>query len=62
MGSIMAEIFRVDREGWAFGVTVTGELFVGSCFGDMKYAKDTPENKEKMEAYWKTNSFAKELK
>ena len=60
------QILRQDREGWAYGITVCGELFVGnlSDFAGKNtwFLKDTPENRKIAESYWKTNSFAREIK
>ena len=58
-------IFRKDVEGWAYGVTECGDLFVG-YEGDWSeqttYMKDTPENRVTAENYWKSMSFAAEVK
>lgn len=62
------EIFRIDREGWACGRYITGDLFVahttsgGSLTGDIWWYKDTPENRKKAEADWKAYSFAREVR
>ena len=62
----MEQIIRQDREGWTYGVTKCGELFVGSVYDfagkNTWYMKDTPENRKRAEAYWKSGSFAKEIK
>lgn len=63
---IEKEIIRQDAEGWAYGVTICGDLFVGnlSDFAGKNtwYMKDTPDNRKTAEAYWKANSFSREIK
>ena len=62
------KIFRKDREGWAYGLYITGDLFVahltsgGDLTGDIWWYQDTPENRKKAEEDWKAYSFAKEEK
>ena len=59
-------IFRQDREGWAYGKTETGELFVGNIndFAGKNtwFMKDTTDNRAFAERHWKVNSFSRELK
>ena len=58
------EIFAEDKEGWAWGRTEAGDLWVGSKNEPLakKYYKDTPENRKFVEDYWKSQSFAPEVK
>ena len=58
------EIYRMDRERWAFGKYATGDLFVGNLMNlaHADWYKDTKENREKAEQYWKFSSFSKEVK
>ena len=58
-------ILRKDREGWSFGITECGDLFVGwenDYSEQTTYWKDTPDNRKIAEDYWKTTTFAKEVK
>lgn len=60
----IVKIYRQDRERWAFGKYITGDLFVGNLM-DLAHAtwyKDTEENRKKAEEYWKFNSFSREVK
>lgn len=64
---MIVTIYRKDREGWAFGKTECGDLFVGTVEGfgalaDAEFAKDTPDNRERLERNWETFSFAREVK
>lgn len=60
------QILRQDREGWAYGITECGELFVGSLSDfagkNTWFMKDTPENRKMAESFWKSGSFAREIK
>lgn len=62
------KVFRKDREGWAYGLYITGDLFVGHLAsggglnGEVWWYQDTPENRKKAEEDWKAFSFAKEVK
>lgn len=60
------QILRQDREGWAYGITECGELFVGSLSDfagkNTWFMKDTPENRKMAKSFWKSGSFAREIK
>lgn len=57
------EVWRIDREGFAVGISIAGDIFVGTGeLGDTNYYKDTPENRKKAETYWQVSSFAREIK
>lgn len=58
------EVFRVDKEGFAYGLYITNELFVGSLY-DMSHADFYPDNETirlSAENKWRINSFAMEVK
>lgn len=58
------EIFRVDKDGFAYGLYITNELFVGSLY-DLTHADFYPDNdtmRLSIENKWRINSFSKELK
>lgn len=60
------KIYRQDAEGWAYGITAAGDLFVGNINDragrSTMYYTDTTVNRERAERYWEANSFAKEIK
>lgn len=56
------EVWHIDREGFAVGITKAGDIFVGHGGLDNYYYKDTPENRKKAETYWQSSSFAREIK
>lgn len=69
MGSVGAkpfilknEIFRENREGFTFGKTSLGDLFLGYGPNDSQFAKDTPENRARLNSLWETYSFSREIK
>ena len=63
---INRQIWRQDKEGWSYGITECGDIFVGSIHDfagkETWYMKDTPENRAMAESYWEANSFAREIK
>ena len=63
--STIAGIFRIDREGWAFGKTVCNELFVGSIYDaagkNTTYYRNTAEEYKRANADWVGGNFAKEI-
>lgn len=65
---MIKKIFRQDREGWACGLTICNEIFVGTITsgGSLGHIDmilpATWENRFKAEEYWMANSFAKEIK
>lgn len=64
MDHTIKEIFRMDAEGWACGISVCGELFVGSiyCLWQAFWTYDSPTNRKFVEGLWADESFAKEVK
>lgn len=54
---IQEEIFGQGKDGWSWGRTEQGDLFVGTDRARDYYA-DTPENRAFVEDYWKANNFA----
>ena len=58
------EIYRLDKEGYAYGQYIAGDLFIGSIYDLVHgwWLKDTPENREFAERHWSSNSFAKEVR
>ena len=62
---VIGGIYRIDREGWAFGKTVCDELFVGSIYDaggkNTKFYNKTRENYRMANADWVGGSFAKEI-
>ena len=66
MDSIIKEIFHMDEEGFACGLTVCGDLFVGSVHAlyarQTFWTHDSPANREFVEVLWGMDSMAKEVK
>lgn len=58
-----AEVFRQNKERWAYGKTSAGDLWVGYLDNDFNttYMKDTPENRKHLEGFWEANSNAREI-
>lgn len=56
------EVFREARDGWTFGKTSAEEIWVGTKEEIMESAKDTPENRKRLNSLWETNNFSKEVK
>lgn len=63
MEPTIKEIFRMDTEGWACGLSVCGELFVGSiyCLYRAFWTYDSQTNRKFVEDMWADESFAKEV-
>lgn len=59
---IAKEVWHIDREEYAVGLTKTGDIFVGHGGLDSDFRKDTPENRKWAESVWKANSFTREIK
>lgn len=65
---MIKQIFRIDRENWACGLTVCDEIFVGTITsgGSLDYIEwflpNTHENRIKAEKYWKDRNFAREIR
>lgn len=58
-------IFRIDYEGFAYGRTRCGDLFVGSLDDrtgrNTEFWKDNNFNREAAGAYWRAMSFSREV-
>ena len=57
------EIFHLDAEGWACGMSVCGDLFVGSiyCLWKAFWTYDSDGNRKFVEDLWADESFAEEV-
>lgn len=64
MEPTVKEIFHLDRDGWACGVSVCGDLFVGSiyCLWKAFWTYDSPANRDFIKRLWADESFAKEVR
>lgn len=52
------EVFNSDKNGWAWGKTEDGRLYVGDDY-DKAFFDDTPENRERVAELWENRAVSK---
>lgn len=70
MARFYKEVYRIDREGMAYGKALCGELFTGCLdkmgqlvsWKDTWFYEDTEANRQRAEDDWRIYHFARETK